>query len=645
MTMIGSAGRAIGASAVCVLLAARIVRAEASDPALAPAADWLRSVQTEAGAFPWRLGGDVEPDSQGATARGMLVAYRASGDPEDLASAVATGNFLVDGYPRRFSNGDVDMFPLDPLFLEELSIVTGDSRYADFVQQHLWNRLKAGTFGANRSLNAARWASRMPVFEEYASWVAFRAYYRAYAAMGAHLAGEMAIRDAIMSDLVLRLEAITSSRRTADLTALAASIWASAHTGINLDPKAGRWASSHTTADLVGVLVSYQRPEGDWPYDTSSAAESHVGDVSVTSWAAMGLGAWDRASHADRIADGLAFIRDQQQSSGQILTNPGYPPDTQTGVQVHGEAMVALGTARGSAVEGLATPTPPPTAVVTPTATRTATPIRTATPTRTATATRTATPIRTATPTWTATATRTATPIRTATPTWTATATRTATSTGTATSMPTATATSTPSASPQPSATPTLSGSAEPSPTAEATASPPPSATALPTPSPTAPTWVFAPSADTHVAQANPSNNYGSATALSMRQRLTSSEVPFLRFVVAGVSGTVARARVRLYVTAGAGESATLYSASNAYAGGSEPWTESGLTWSNADLEGTEIGTFALTAGQWVEVDVTDEVGGNGTYAFAMVNVPSLRGGVGARESSRAPELVVETAP
>lgn len=595
MKTIGHAWRAVGATVLLGLTAAGVASAQSADPALAPAAGWLRSIQTPSGTYPWRLGGPFFPDSQGATARGMLVAHRASGDPDGLASAVATGDFLVYSYPRRFANGDVDMFPLDPLFLEELSIVTGDSRYADFVQQHLWDRLNAGTYGASRNRNAAQWASSMPVFESYASWVAFRAYYRAYAAMGAHVAGEAAIRDAVMKDLVLRLEAITTSRHAADLTALASSIWASAHTGINLDPKAGRWASSQTTADLVGVLVSYQRPAGDWPYDTSSAAEAHVGDVSVTSWAAMGLGAWDRASHADRIDAGLAFVRDQQQSNGQILTNPGYPPDTETGVQVHAEAMVALGTLRGSAVEGLPTPTPRATTVATATATRTAT------------VTRTPTTVRTATPT------------------------------RTATSMNTPTTTPTPSTVPGPSPLP----STVPSAVASSTAPPTPSAI----PSPTPPTWVFAPAADTYVVQASPNSNYGAATTLSMRQRLSTSEVPFLKFVVAGVSGTVARARVRVYVTKGAGESTMLYRAANTYAGGSVPWTESGLTWSNADLAGTEIGSFALTAGQWATVDVTDVVSGNGTFSFAMLNAPNLRGGINAREGSRAPELVIETIP
>lgn len=118
-----------------------------------------------------------------------------------------------------------------------------------------------------------------------------------------------------------------------------------------------------------------------------------------------------------------------------------------------------------------------------------------------------------------------------------------------------------------------------------------------------------------------------------------------MRFEVAGVPADVARARVRLYVTAGAGESATLYRGSDTYVGTSTPWTESGLTWATADLAGSPIGTFALRSGTWVEVDVTTQVAGNGIYTFAMVNVPSLRGSVGSRESDRPPELVVEARP
>lgn len=174
---------------------------------------------------------------------------------------------------------------------------------------------------------------------------------------------------------------------------------------------------------------------------------------------------------------------------------------------------------------------------------------------------------------------------------------------------------------------------------------PPVTASPSAIPSPTPPTWGFTPAADTFVAQASPSQSYGSATALNMRQTVSSSEVPFLKFEVAGLSGDVARARVRLFVTAGAGESATLYLGSNNYVGDTTPWTESGLTWATADLVGSPIGTFALNTGTWIEVDVTTQVAGNGTYTFAMVNVPSLRGSIGSRESDRPPELVVEAQP
>jgi len=329
------------------LLAAANAATSPSDSGIVKAADWLKAQQTASGAFPWEINGRIQPDIQGTIARGELVAYDVTRDTSFLNSAIKTGNYLVNSYPRSFSDGDPEFAAHDVMFLEELTRLTNDAKYAQFVQRYFWDKLNAGTYGENNDQDAGEWAANYVGYADYHSWVALRPWFMASPAIAAHYSGEYAIRDSLMISILKKLEATKSSNKDGDLTGLAGAIWASAHTGFDLDPKAGRWASSNSTADLVSKLVSYQRSEGDWPYDTSSRAASHVGDVSTTTWAVMALKAWNPANYASNIDKGLDFIQSNQQPNGQILTNPGYAPETVTGVEVHSEALQVLGTDGG----------------------------------------------------------------------------------------------------------------------------------------------------------------------------------------------------------------------------------------------------------------------------------------------------------
>lgn len=307
------------------------------------AAEWLQAQQFASGAFPWTAGESAyEEDTQGTTARSLLTSYKFTNNSSYLQAAIKTGDFLVPNYTQLFSDGDPNIAAMDPLFLEELSAVTGDAKYADFVQANLWDKLAAGTYGEANNLDAAGFADTIIGFDEFQHWIALRPFFSAHLAVAAHRSGEMATRDAFMADVREKLDSTTSTYISGDLTGLAAAIWASAITGINLDPVEGKWAASNSTADLVNRLIGYQRAAGDWPYDTGTRAASHVGDVSVTTWALMALDEWDSLAYAGNISKGLDFIIAQQQADGQILTNPGYAPDTVTGVEVHAEALTAI---------------------------------------------------------------------------------------------------------------------------------------------------------------------------------------------------------------------------------------------------------------------------------------------------------------
>ncbi len=321
--------------------------AQTDAEALQNGGDWLLAQQFPSGAYPSTVGEPPSTDSQGTTARGMLTAYNFLQDPDHYASAIRSGEYLVNSYPRQFSDGDPDLFPLDPLFLEELTHLTGDNQYADFVQTHFWSKLAEGTYGENNDQDADDWANDLPVYSNYSDWVAMEPAYLSLTVIAAQYTNETATRDAFMNSMLDKLEGISSSDVDGDLTGLAGAILGSAHTGIDLNPQSGRWAGANSTQDLVNTLVSYQRSGGDWPYDTSLRASRYVGDVSVTTWACMALKAWGAQTYATHIDNGIAFVKSLQQPSGQIITNPGRPSDTETGVQVHAVALVAIGTDDG----------------------------------------------------------------------------------------------------------------------------------------------------------------------------------------------------------------------------------------------------------------------------------------------------------
>jgi len=55
--------------------------------------------------------------------------------------------------------------------------------------------------------------------------------------------------------------------------------------------------------------------------------------------------------------------------------------------------------------------------------------------------------------------------------------------------------------------------------------------------------------------------------------------------------------------------------------------------------------TGVVTAGAWVEVDVTSLVTGNGTYSFGLSSNSSNSAFYSSKEGANAPQLVIQTAP
>lgn len=165
------------------------------------------------------------------------------------------------------------------------------------------------------------------------------------------------------------------------------------------------------------------------------------------------------------------------------------------------------------------------------------------------------------------------------------------------------------------------------------TAAPPP-----PPPPPTDQVLAFAPVADAYTLRTVSRSNYGKKTALLVD---ASPEArTYLKFTTSGLSGkTIVSAKLRLYAIDPSDLGGRLHRVSNT------SWTETGIKWSNQpSYSSTVLGTIgAVTAGNWYEVDVTSQVTGNGTLAFALVSSSTNGADYTSREGTAAnrPQLVV----
>jgi hypothetical protein len=146
----------------------------------------------------------------------------------------------------------------------------------------------------------------------------------------------------------------------------------------------------------------------------------------------------------------------------------------------------------------------------------------------------------------------------------------------------------------------------------------------------------FAPSADAYVTESDPNTNNGSRSDL----RLDGSPLvrSYLRFSVSGVSGTISRARLRLYPNS---SSSTGY---QAHGSSDTSWGELTITYANAPAFGAVIvSSGAFTSGAYTEVDVTPLISGDGVYTIVLTGPGTTAISLGSRESPNPPQLLIET--
>jgi PKD repeat protein len=150
----------------------------------------------------------------------------------------------------------------------------------------------------------------------------------------------------------------------------------------------------------------------------------------------------------------------------------------------------------------------------------------------------------------------------------------------------------------------------------------------------------FAPAADARTSSGSPSRNYGSSSELRARGGASILN-SYLRFDLTGLAGSgVVSARLRLFVTGASDSGGSVYRVAST-------WTETAITFANAPpISGAPLSSAGpASVGQWVEFDVTNAVGGDGSVSFALASASSDTVSYSSREGANAPQLLVWTGP
>ncbi len=139
--------------------------------------------------------------------------------------------------------------------------------------------------------------------------------------------------------------------------------------------------------------------------------------------------------------------------------------------------------------------------------------------------------------------------------------------------------------------------------------------------------------ADAAAVSNRPGNIFGGTGILATDALPTINS--YLRFDVQGASN-VSSATLRLF--AGTSSSIGL----DVAAVSDSNWQESMLTYNNAPTPGAQIGSATpVSAGSWVEIDVTSYVIGDGLYSFMISSADTNRLTFDSREAANPPQLVI----
>jgi hypothetical protein len=148
---------------------------------------------------------------------------------------------------------------------------------------------------------------------------------------------------------------------------------------------------------------------------------------------------------------------------------------------------------------------------------------------------------------------------------------------------------------------------------------------------------VFPAVADAYVNAGSPGNNYGGAAIL--RTDAVPDVHSYLRFDVQGLGGrSIAQARLKIFANSGSSKGINILSVTD------NSWDESMLNYGNAPVLGSALAASGrITAGDWITLDVSAYVTGEGTFSFALTTAGSTAISFASRESgANAPQLLID---
>jgi hypothetical protein len=147
----------------------------------------------------------------------------------------------------------------------------------------------------------------------------------------------------------------------------------------------------------------------------------------------------------------------------------------------------------------------------------------------------------------------------------------------------------------------------------------------------------FTPVADAYVTEAIPNTNYGA----SKQFRVDASPIVngYMIFNIQGLNGTIASATLKVYANSSSSTGCKAYSVADT------TWNEFGITYNTAPPLGNAAGSSgAFSGGNWITMDVTPLITGNGVISLAFTGLNPTAVSLASRESgANAPQLVITT--
>jgi hypothetical protein len=126
------------------------------------------------------------------------------------------------------------------------------------------------------------------------------------------------------------------------------------------------------------------------------------------------------------------------------------------------------------------------------------------------------------------------------------------------------------------------------------------------------PTFTFEVIEDGQVDIRSPDESFGDMVFFYLKPPGAFERQAFLKFEINGLTGTISSADLKVFNTGSIGGNVDVYGV------GDNSWGEMDLTWDEAPIAGTLITSTSTSAGDWMEIDLSGYISGNGVYSVNL---------------------------